>query len=547
MFIRIFDEYRKHVSTIIASDLLKTITRYSRIQGSRELWKVVNELKTFAEERGFETRILKIESGSSSGFLDVPVSWDLKEAFLEIQRGNSLIARYSSYEHSTLVAAHSPGGEGCGYITICRDIKSCSGDVVLATGYTYELYKNIDASLILYYSENHYWDAFPYTGLFIKPGEEKPGKTVMTLPYRVASRLISRIRKGDKIRVCWKADTEYHSEGLPVLIACKGEDPGIVYISHICHPKPGAHDNASGSAANAIALDILSKTSKEYTFSSCHIWVPEYTGTVFVYDEMPWNPIGIINFDMVGSKQQITGSTLVIVNPPRFINYKLTPVLWIALQKTMDRSRSFSGVLEPLVKYSVTPYTIGSDHDVFTIWGYESPMVNEWPSKYYHTDMDEVDSIDPTNTAYIGLAGVITGYMISHARRNKLELYSKIYRDYIKSWYYSQAIKTGFSINYLTRYLIKKPLIEEPFEKPPIQSPIYSRKIYRILGSEKYNEIRKINNALTYLEVYAPLAEILDIKDHVKRFKAESLVKWRRREEKIVVDAWERIKNELKI
>jgi len=541
----VYNEYIKYPSKPFVHDILKTITRYSRIQGSTGLWNAVRDLKEIAEERGYTTRILKIEPGTSKGFVETPISWNPVDAWIEIKLGDRAIATYRITEHPTLLVAHSPGGEGCGSLSICRE-DTCSGEVVLAHGYTYDLYNNVDADLILYYDENRYHEAFPYAGLFIKPGEEEKNKTIMTIPYKLALHLMNIVlRRGKSLEVCWKAHVKYHNEGLPVLIACRGDEPGVVFISHICHPKPGAHDNASGSAANMVVLDVLGKVANAYKYSSCHIWVPEYTGTVFLYRELPWKPLGVVNLDMVGSKQYITGSTLVVVNPPRFIRSLIAPALWISVQKAMDRSSSFNGLAGPSIRYSLSPYSMGSDHDVFVAWGMDATMLNEWPSKYYHTDMDDLETIDPSNTVYAGLACTLAGYLLTK-RKKELRSIADYYSSFIKSWYKLQAMKTGFSLNYLARYLLKKPVIERK-ESPIMETPILSRTLYKILGRERYKAIRRIKGALAYLGVYAPLAENIGINNHIRHYRAELLVSWKRNEEREVAEAWETIKSALNI
>lgn len=545
MLNKLLEEYSRRASFVEASDVLKTITKYDRIQGSSYLWRSVYELKSIIEDKGFNTKIIRVEPGTRIGFIETPVSWNPKHARIEFKKGDKLLAQYDLINHPTLLAAHSPGGEGCSELTACKT-SECAGEAVLARGYLYDLYLNTDSKLIVYYSEDRYIDAVPYYGLFLKPSDPR-NKVVINIPYRLASKLLEYINRGEKINVCWRAEVEYHNEGLPVLISYRGEDPGVLYISHICHPKPGAHDNASGSTANYIALSILSKTTSEYSFSTCHLWVPEYTGTVVLYNNLPWKPLGVINLDMVGSKQYITGSTLVVINPPRFFSNTVSSILWFSISKVYDTSRSFNNLPEPSIKYSLSPYTIGSDHDVFITWGINSSMLNEWPSKYYHTDMDDIHTLEPYSIVQTSIASVTAGYLLTK-QRNRLELFTKTYESTIRDWYISQVLKTEYSLNYVSNYLIKKPIVKENTSEKIIDSPISSREIYRVLGREGYNKLsREYSNAFTYLEVYAPIAEKLGIKEHVKHYRAELLIKWSRRDEKYIVEAWNIIKSSLNL
>jgi len=539
-----YSEYAKHLPVTLASDFLKSLTRYHRVQGSRDLWKSVEELYSIVSKYGFEAKIERVESNTSIGYVESPVSWDPVEAEIVFKSSGRVLAEYSLERHPTLLAAHSPGGEGCGELKICGE-NPCEAIVALAHGYIYDLYINSSSDLIVYYDESRYHEAFPYIGLFIKQSEIRK-RVVMTIPYSIASKLIDAVKvKGRSVEVCWKARVNYHDQGLPVLIACRGSDPGVVFISHICHPKPGAHDNASGSIANLAALHILAKASSEYSYSSCHVWVPEYTGTVILDKLLPWKPLGVINLDMVGSKQHVTGSTAVVVNPPRFMTHNSAAALWIALNKVFSTSKSFNSTPQLSIRLGISPYTIGSDHDVFVAWGFDSTMLNEWPSKYYHTDMDDVNTIDPENVALTGLAAILAGYVF--AKSGRVSEVSKLYASTVSNWYRTQAVTTGFTTSYLTRYLIKKPLLSSSVEKPLMKTPLTSRTLYGILGREEFLKVRKIAGALTYLEVYAPLAEILGLKNHLKHFIAENMLKLTGEEVEAITRAWSTVKSHIGI
>lgn len=538
----VYEIYMRNSSRILVNDLLKTLTTFNRIQGSKGLWDAVSFLKEMVEDRGFETKLLTIESGVKKGYIETPVSWDLIDAYVEFRDGDNVIGIFSSRDHPTIVAAHAPSGEGCGELSICSNDK-CSDSVVLATGYPYDLYVNNDANLFVYYNENRYPDAFPYTGLFLEPNEIMRNKTMVTIPYRFAQKLISLVKvRNRKINVCWKIESSYGNRGLPALLAWRGEEPGILFISHICHPKPGAHDNVSGSVANFIALDVLSRVGSEESFGSIHVWVPEYTGTVFLRDHLPWIPKSILNLDMVGSKQNVSGSTLVVINTPRFIASELASYLWFSIQKVFDSSFSYNGINQPSIRYSYSPYGIGSDHDVFVTWGYDAIMINEWPSKFYHTDMDDVDSIDPMNIIKISVSSLLASFMLIKKPNKNVK---EIFESFVRVWYRSQALRNDFSLSFLVKNMVKTPVITEPFEKPILETPVFGRAIYRILGRDAFLELDKIRNALTYLEVYGPLAEAVGLKNHIKSFQAELLVKWSRKEEDKVKDAFAIIKSRI--
>jgi len=541
----LYEEYKRRLHVLNGWNLLKDITRYHRIQGSSDIWRAVERVKEVVSDKGFDVKIIDVEPDREYGYFTIPVSWDPVEAWLEIKSGDQVIASYDLTDHPTLLAAHSPSGGGCAELTICRD-KACDGEAILTDKYEYDMYLNTDAKFILYYDESRYPDAFPYTGLFITSSEVK-NKVVMTIPSRLASRLINQMLvKGKKINVCWHAESRFNKRPLPVLIACRGGEPGILYISHICHPKPGAHDNASGSVVNYLILEALSKTPSEYAYSSCHVWVPEYTGTFFIYDKLPWRPIGVINLDMVGSKQHVTGSTTVVVNPPRFTMNRSAAALWMGLITAFNTSKSFNNIPQPALKYGLTPYTIGSDHDVAVIWGWDATMLNDWPSKFYHTDMDDIETLDKNTIGEVATASLIAGYIM--VKSGKIERYVKTYEGIVRNWYRVEALKKNYSLSFLSKYLLKKPLITQPLDKPILVTPLTSRMIYRIIGRDRFYEHQSIlRDVSTYLSVYALMSEKIGLKNHLEHYMAEMLISLKDSERDIVVKLWDEIKSTLSI
>ncbi|MCD6301301.1 MAG: aminopeptidase, partial [Staphylothermus sp.] len=197
------------------------------------------------------------------------------------------------------------------------------------------------------------------------------------------------------------------------------------------------------------------------------------------------------------------------------------------------------------IRYGISPYTMGSDHDVFIGWSIDSVMYNEWPSKYYHTDKDTLEIIDPKNVAYTSVAAILAAELY-FKEQDKLGEYRKLYEEYVRTWYRSQAIRNNFSESFLSRYLIKKPLINKQ-ERPIIETPLLGREIYEILGREEFLKTIKIQGAYTYLGVYAPLSEKIGLKDHIKHFRAELLIPMKRKEEKQLRNAWEIIKSNINI
>ncbi len=148
------------------------------------------------------------------------------------------------------------------------------------------------------------------------------------IDYDTGNILKERLIKGEKIKVHAKVEAVYKPLDNEVVSGIiKGTvfpDQEIILISHLCHGKPGANDNASGSAANLeVANTILSmindgiieKPRRTIRF----LWVAEYSGTIAwlaKHIDDPVKRLAVINLDMVGENQKITNSRVNITRSP---------------------------------------------------------------------------------------------------------------------------------------------------------------------------------------------------------------------------------------
>jgi hypothetical protein len=531
------DKFKKLGHPGLARDYLKKLTVHHRVQGSIGLIEALKAVKEIIDEFGLETKMIEVPADSERGFMESPVSWDVKGGFLEFKRGNTLLARYDYNDHPTLIAAHSPKGEGCGTLKLCVSLDKCEGESVLVEAPAYIAYRELDADLLVLYDSNRYPEAVPYTGLFLRSIEVKKKPAVFNIPASIATKLISQIQKGLEIEVCWSSNTVYVERPHYMLLAHRGDSQGVLYISHICHPKPGGHDNASGSVANVLVAYILSQMRE---ISHTHVWVPEYTGTIFLRGHLPGEPLGVINLDMVGSKQWITDSTLNIIISPLFIKQKISAYTFLASKAILDEAPSFGGFKLPRYRYSFSPYSAGSDHDVTIGWGLDSVMLNEWPSKYYHTDMDDIDSISPKNLTNIAiitsLAGVLTHKL--HREDSVLEAFN----SHLKSWYAIEALKYGIDISILSKVL-ENGLNPSSINK--LITPLALKIFYKKFGRELYMKIRELKGAYSFFTLYAPLAYINNIQDPVTLFQVENLLAWNTEERKFIEDVWDKIREDI--
>jgi aminopeptidase YwaD len=71
----------------------------------------------------------------------------------------------------------------------------------------------------------------------------------------------------------------------------------------------------------------------------------------------------------------------------------------------------------PLFRHAVTPFSGGSDHYILSdpSVGVPTPMLIQWPDKFYHTSEDTLDKVDPAMLARIGVLATTYAYFLAVA------------------------------------------------------------------------------------------------------------------------------------
>lgn len=202
-------------------------------------------------------------------------------------------------------------------------------------------------------------------------------------------------------------------------------DEEIVITAHLCHPQASANDNASGVA---VALEVaralqslvergtLPKPRRGLRF----LLIPEMTGT-YAYlatheDSIPQMLAGI-NLDMVGERQELCQGPLVAEYPPDASGSFVGDVLAAALATVAEETKNLAGTSSyALFKHAVTPFSGGSDHYILSdpSVGIPSPMLIQWPDKYYHTSEDTLDKVDPLMLYRVGCMTTVYAYFLAN-------------------------------------------------------------------------------------------------------------------------------------
>jgi len=274
-----------------------------------------------------------------------------------------------------------------------------------------------------------WWDEKDLFGFVLKPED---GERLLAYLHSSASR-----RRPVKV---WSlVESEIYPGTLEVVTSLipGTEAREIVLIAHLCHPKPSAGDNASGVAAlleahkvlaNLIEKEVLPRPRLGIRF----LLVPEITGT-FAYLSREHSArqrmVAGLNLDMVGQRQELTGSTLCIESPPLasagFMQY-----LAEHLAHKVFCIDSGTGISSSLLSIRMQPtqFSGGSDHYILSdpMVGVPTPMLIQWPDRFYHTSADAPDKIAPETLRSVAILAATLAYACARADESVLAGFAQV-------------------------------------------------------------------------------------------------------------------------
>jgi hypothetical protein len=276
-------------------------------------------------------------------------------------------------------------------------------------------------------------DARQYSSFWWRAGDTKCFGFVLTPRQGQALRRMLQ-DKEEPVRVRAKVDSRLYDgtfEIVEATIPGKTEQE-IVVVSHLCHPQPSANDNASGAAAALeaaralhalIANHVLPHPQRTIRF----LWLPEITGTLAYLsarEEELDRLIAGINLDMVGQDQDQTGSSWLIECPPAATaSFAPDLLAWLRdqllrLDQVPDVSPSHTGMGSyPLYRQAKVPFSGGSDHLVLSdpTVDVPTPMLIQWPDRFYHTTADTPERTSPSSLARAGSLAAAYAYWLATA------------------------------------------------------------------------------------------------------------------------------------
>ncbi|WP_297420020.1 DUF4910 domain-containing protein [Thermococcus sp.] len=410
------------------------ISQFHRIQGSKDLVGAVRFIQEELSIWDLDPVLHKETYDGKTEYLTFksPVAWDPVEGFVEV-----LGERLTTSLTPLVVMAHSQSGEAEGevlHVTRESDWKDAGGKVVLVENDWRNAYRKANESgaigFIAYRRDTG--EHVPYIGLFLTEKDlEWAHLPAVAVPETLAERMIAKLSSGESVTARLGVDAELHErQTLPVLYAEVGKPPFILFTAHICHPKPGANDNASGSAMLMELARVLGNLHNDSDrFGFAFLWVPEYYGTAAFIERHAdlRNYYAVTNLDMVAGSPDRSGSTIMLVRTPLSRFSVVSGVLEYYLALANGRGSDLAGNPTPAVPFRAYPYEMGSDHDLFNFFGVPSVMPITWPDRFYHSSGDTIDKVSLNVASIIGRAVLAASLALSRASSEELERFARGY------------------------------------------------------------------------------------------------------------------------
>ncbi len=421
-----------NISGISAKDYAAAISTFHRIQASPGFSEAVEYLKKAVAS--ISDAKVKVFEYAADGKVEVsnwqnPFGWEGKEGKLELLEPEEMTLADFSAEPISLVA-HSTQTEiesevvyiGKGVSPSDYEGKDVRGKIVL----TENLAKHVHKIACIEHGAAGLLTFVPPKGIdelaelrrydAIWPSSEEKDKTKFgfALKQGDAVRIKQWLFEGKTVRVKAKVEATLGSGKLQVLSALipgENKNKEIWVAAHVCHPHPGANDNASGSGVLLEVLRVLTQLFKEEkipkpTFSIRFLWIPEWSGTIqFIHHEQDLlkRCQAMINLDMVGADPTKSGSVLHLFRTPFSLPSTVNNVVrfWLKKEAKVEDKRREGGMVAPL-PYQYSRYSAGSDHFMLTdsTVGIPAVMLNQFPDRFYHTSTDTADKLDTRQLSY---------------------------------------------------------------------------------------------------------------------------------------------------
>ncbi len=423
------------ISGELAQEYVRRIARYRRDQGSDEYHYAAKWVAEAAKKAGLDDVHIERYPADGEAYYYMYKSrqaWDIDSAELWIvEPGEEKLTSYAEIPVSIARYSHSCDVKGsliyAGMGTSPQDYEDIDvkGKIVVAegdAGSVARLAVDKHGALGVVVINQRFAYEEPDNVSRLHLDAETP-TFAFGLSHRRGEKLRDRLLRGEKLVARATVDAEVHPGHYEnVVAAIRGTDLAdeeILFTAHLCHYKPGANDNASGSAClleigRALRRLIDEGKIKPPRRTIRFLWVPEMSGSIAYAAEHPEiveRMVAGINLDMVGQYLNSNNSTFFLHctphSQPHFINDILMNITEFVGDNNVQALVHRGGFPEPVLsltgsrdafRYRIFPYVGGSDQWIFNdgLLGVPSVFFLVWPDRYYHTSGDQPEICDPT-------------------------------------------------------------------------------------------------------------------------------------------------------
>ena len=407
--------------------LIEMLSGYHRVRGSRDYTKSMHAVIDYLLRGGLPEERFKIFSYPADGVTRTgntlsTLAWEPIYGELWLEDPERVFITSTAVTKVSLV---SGSGSTEGWETLPLVIYDGKGDyskkAVLANDDPAKVFQNAVVEggarcLILCHMRKAFeeigrsLDSLPEMTNFLTIPHDRESANRNTVAFSVSKEkfdlLSERVKRSSSL-VRFRAETRLTEGELEILqIDATGfnEGPEVLLTAHLCHPSPGADDNASGAALAAEIAKVLNDSGFPYSVKVA--LVPEYLGSVPYALQLKNEsrlPVCTINLDMVGADQDKTGSTFILSKVPPYLPQRWGRTLAYNIERNMPSSSGY-----PLKRFGEIPFMAGSDHCVFTTLGIPSPFMGHLPDRYYHSDFDTPRMMDEMELEWVGLSALET-------------------------------------------------------------------------------------------------------------------------------------------
>lgn len=434
-----------------AKEYVERISQFHRLRGggpgsgyNEAVDYVVSELDEFGLD---DVHVERFLSDGIATYLrwQSPVGWRVKGARLCLtEPRNQLLADFSHTAVSLM--AYSNGGEAEADVVYVGDGKSdenyagldVEGKIVFATGgngsgvHREAVLERGALGVVVGPSGRltrmDYPDLVELSRLSFGGDEREDAGWGFSLTRRQTESLIRMVESGQEIRMRAEVEAELFDGEMPVVSALiRGRtfpDEEILVMGHLDHYKPGANDNASGSAGMMEMAKVLSDLISSGKIMRPHrsirfLWLPENNGAAAYADAHPEvgeHTLVGINLDMIGEDVVATRGNLNLTRPP-YSNPSYLGDVVASMFQWVDGLDLFSERGSRIrMNYRDMGYAGGSDHVIFNdrTVGVSSMMLGH-SDVFHHTSYDTPDKCDPTEMRRVITAATMAAYVIANA------------------------------------------------------------------------------------------------------------------------------------